>query len=182
VISSYVELNRFLMSRIRALEECVSQSSAKVAKSSTSRVHVATASTKNSPVCPLCQARHYMSSCSKFTDQSPIQRREFVKKFKRCFNCLSSSHSASQCATKYSCRLCSKRHHTTLHLDSDSDFNATKSTHTTSVSDPPSEEVEVTSLFASATLRPRSQILLATAQVRIESTSGHSVVVRALLD
>ncbi|EFN60875.1 hypothetical protein EAG_16029, partial [Camponotus floridanus] len=117
----------------------------------------------------LCQIRHYMSSCSKFTDQSLIQRREFVKKFKHCFNCLSSSYSASQCASKYSCRLCNKRYHKTLHLDSDSDSNATKSTHTASVFDSPSEEIEVTSLFVSTTLRPRSQILFATAQVRIES-------------
>lgn len=179
---SYTDLNQFLTSRIRALEDCVSYSPAKIVKAATCRAHAATASTPTSPACPLCQARHYMSACIKFTEKSPAQRREMVKDLHRCLNCLSASHAAPECPSKYSCRSCSQRHHTTLHLDSDSDSNSNKATHCASPVNSPSEAIEVTSLFASATRRPSSCVLLATAQVRIASANGRTVVARALVD
>jgi len=84
--------------------------------------------------------------------------------------------------SQYSYCLYQKRHYTTLHLDSDSDSNPVKSAHTASASDTSSPKAEVTSLFASATRRPRSHVLLATAQVRIGASSGRSIVVRTVLD
>lgn len=141
---TYKDLTQFLASCIRALEECSPPSNEKPAHSS--RVHVATASTSSQSVCPLCKSRHYLSSCPEFIAKYPNQR-GIVKRFKRCFNCLSNSHSAQECKSKYTCRLCSKRHHSMLHADSDADCgskavappNSQSSTSATS-------KVEVTSL------------------------------------
>jgi len=179
---AFDELSRFLSHRIRALEECSSTSIAKDSKSSgPSRVTVATASATALSACPLCKARHFVNACAKFTAQNPNQRRETVKRLKRCFNCLSASHSVQDCKSKYSCRSCGKRHHSTLHLDSDSESNNATSKATDSPSQNPSTTVEVNSLLTSALPRSRSQVLLATARVQVNA-SGRSIVVRALLD
>lgn len=68
-----------------------------------------------------------------------------------------------------------------LHVDSDSESKpatsqAKETTQTASTS------VEVNSLVASTTTCSRPQVLLATARVKLETASGCSVVVRALLD
>lgn len=179
---SYDELIHFLTSRIRALEECASSSNIKASKTATSRVHVANASTSGSSACQLCKARHYLSACPKFIAQSPTQRRITVKQFKRCFNCLSASHTINDCKSQYTCRSCSKRHHTTLHVDSDSGSDQKKETQEKPAVDLAAATVAVNFLLASATPRSRPQILLATARLKIRTAVGRSVVIRALLD
>ncbi|XP_011883895.1 PREDICTED: uncharacterized protein LOC105571038 [Vollenhovia emeryi] len=179
---TFAELNKFLSHRIRALEECSPSSSSKIQKPGSSRVNVATASATALSACPLCKSRHYLSACSKFVAQNPNQRRETTKKLKRCFNCLSASHSLQECGSKYSCRTCGKRHHSMLHTYSDSEPNASvtqaKETSTTA----PPAIVEVNSLRASAPPVSRTQVLLATARVKVEGPSGRCVIARALID
>lgn len=178
---TFEELNKFMAHRIRALEECTS-SSAKISKSPGSRITVATASATVLSACPLCKARHFLNACTKFVTQNPTQRRETVKKFKRCFNCLSASHTVQDCKSKYSCRSCSKKHHSMLHVDSDSESNTATSQVKETPTQTTSTSIEVNSLLAPAASRSRSQVLLATARVKLEAASGRSVVVRALLD
>lgn len=182
---TYDDLTRFLINRIRALKECSSNSSSKSASKSanSSRVNVATASTNSPLAYPLCKARHYLSVCPEFIAKNPNQRREIVKRFKRCFNCLSHSYSTQECKSKYTYRSCSKKHHTMLHADSDSGSSSSASTPQLSV---PSQSTappgEITSLLASATPGVRSQILLATAWVKVKVASDRALTVRALLD
>lgn len=183
---SYDSLNRFLQSRIRALEEYKSQSDSTPSKPSNSkRIHVATASNTSNSLCPLCKLRHYLYLCPKFVAQAPIQRRETIKRLKRCFNCLSSAHSVLECKSVHSCRTCHKRHHTLIHNELEA--VATKpaqqpETSDTSSSSAPAASNEVTTLVASANPHQRSQVLLATAMVKVTVDSGRSVVVRALVD
>ena len=115
---------------------------------------------------------------SKILTQNPTQRRETVKTLKRCFNCLCASHSVQECKSKYSCRTCSKRHHSLLHLSSDSEVIAASS----SVKESPSSSAEITSLSASVSERSRPSVLLATARVKVTAHSGRAINVRALLD
>jgi len=125
---SYHTLIRFLQSRTRALAAfapaSVSKSSAK--PGAASRVNAATASTSAQSQCPLCQGRHFINVCPAFVSKNASQRRDIVKQHKRCFNCLSARHSAQECKSKYSCRVCHKKHHSMLHVDSDSSSNASK--------------------------------------------------------
>ncbi|KMQ89514.1 hypothetical protein RF55_10851 [Lasius niger] len=88
-----------------------------------------------------------------------------------------------ECKSKYTCRSCSKKHHTMLHADSDSGSNSSAVTPRTSQpSQSAASQVEINSLLASATPGVRSQIFLATAWVKVKVASGHALTVRALLD
>ncbi|XP_026829094.1 uncharacterized protein LOC113562802 [Ooceraea biroi] len=180
------DLDRFLLARAHALEDC---SSAKASSKSAAgqKITVSTASKTAPAACPLCKARHFMSACPTFTAGSPIQRRELVKRHKRCYNCLSQSHAVGECQSKYSCRTCQQRHHSLLHDSSDSraDTSAAASVANASPTPPPHQPVAsdttVQSLCAS-TPKARSQVLLATAWVTVGASSGRSFAVRALLD
>ncbi|XP_036145841.1 uncharacterized protein LOC118646627 [Monomorium pharaonis] len=182
--STYEALSRFVASRISALEECSPDSNSKSASKSaaSSRVHLAT-SDNATLTCPLCKSRHFINLCPQFIAKNANQRRELVKRFKRCVNCLSSRHSASDCTSKYTCRLCSKKHHTMLHIDAEANSDAATSTSQhAKVSSDAAPAVEVNSLLSSAQPRTNVQILLATAWVTVRVASGRSVSVRALLD
>ncbi|EZA60624.1 hypothetical protein X777_14434 [Ooceraea biroi] len=180
------DLDRFLLARARALEDC---SSAKASSKSTAgqKITVSTASKTAPAACPLCKARHFMSACPTFTAGSPIQRRELVKRHKRCYNCLSQSHAVGECQSKYSCRTCQQRHHSLLHDSSDSraDTSAAASVANASPTPPPHQPVASDTTIqslCSSTPKARSQVLLATAWVTVGASSGRSFAVRALLD
>ncbi|XP_029663492.1 uncharacterized protein LOC115235692 [Formica exsecta] len=92
-------------------------------------------------------------------------------------------HSAHECKSKYSCRVCHKKHHSMLHVDSDSSSSALKNAQSNCSSPQASDTTpEVNSLSASTVTRKRSPVLLATAWVTVRSPSGRTAVVRALLD
>ena len=62
--------------------------------------------------CTFCKSpNHLTSRCDVVTD---TQRRiEVVRKETLCFNCLG-HHKISQCQSKYRCKSCKRKHHTTL--------------------------------------------------------------------
>ncbi|XP_002741926.1 uncharacterized protein LOC100373242 [Saccoglossus kowalevskii] len=62
--------------------------------------------------CVYCQEMHNPTSCVKVA--TPELRLQYVKTNQLCFNCLG-SHKANSCKSKYSCKICKKRHHTSLH-------------------------------------------------------------------
>ncbi|KAK6026028.1 Pao retrotransposon peptidase [Ostertagia ostertagi] len=68
--------------------------------------------------CPYCNSTlHNAMKCNIFT--SIKQRSAQAKVLRLCFNCLSSIHPSKECPSKYSCRYCSKRHHSSLCRQSD---------------------------------------------------------------
>ncbi|XP_070169321.1 uncharacterized protein [Polyergus mexicanus] len=182
---SYETLSNFIKSRTRALMASAPVSAVKpgVKPIAASRVHAATASTNAQSQCSLCPARHFIHACPTFVSKNASQRRDIVKQQKRCFNCLSARHSTHECRSKYSCRVCHKKHHSMLHVDSDSSSSALKKAPSNCSSPQASDAApEVNSLSASTVMRRRKPVLLATAWVTIRSPSGRTAVVRALLD
>ncbi|XP_029660723.1 uncharacterized protein LOC115234107, partial [Formica exsecta] len=181
---SYETLSDFIKSRTRALMASAPESVVKtgVKPIAASRIHVATASANAQSQCPLCTERHFLNVCPTFVSKNASQRRDIVKQQKHCFNCLSARHSAHECKSKY-CRVCHKKHHSMLHVDSDSSSSALKIAPS-SCSSPQASDVtsEVNSLNASTVTRKRSPVLLATAWVTVRSPSGRTAVVQALLD
>ncbi|XP_024877299.1 uncharacterized protein LOC112458094 [Temnothorax curvispinosus] len=191
-IPTFSELDRFLDSRARALEELHPANVDKQARAQ--KATNATASGASSISCPLCKASHFLHKCQVFLKKNPSQRLEAVKKANRCVNCLSDKHAVQLCQSKYSCRTCRKRHHSMLHVDSDT--STTKDTST--AKDTPAAEntsvatasihdaAPITTLFSSAKVSSMPPVLLATARVRVgfpsESPNGRTRVVRALLD
>ena len=62
-------------------------------------------------ICAFCKGTHRTNSCTSVT--SPKERLSIVKSAGLCFNCLA-RHKVSQCTSKFSCRHCNKKHHTSL--------------------------------------------------------------------
>lgn len=124
-LPTFDEFIRFLRARIRALEELTPAVTIKTAQKSdkASRVHTATAASISKATCPLCKERHFLHICPTFVSKNPSERFDVVRQQKRCVNCLSAKHSASDCNSKYSCRICHKKHHSMLHFNSDSRSN-----------------------------------------------------------
>ena len=146
------------------------------------KVTIATASRSPPISCPLCKASHFMNKCQLFIKKSPSQRLEAVEKANRCLNCLSAKHAVQLCASKYSCRTCQKKHHSMLHVDSDTSTAENTSAASTSIT----EAAPITTLFSTAKVSSMFPVLLATARVRVsfpsKSPNGRARVVRALLD
>ena len=66
---------------------------------------------KKDPVCVFCKGTHKPNSCTTIT--SPKIHLTIVKSAGLCYNCLA-RHKVSQCNSKFNCRECHKKHHTSL--------------------------------------------------------------------
>ena len=68
--------------------------------------------------CILCQdAKHQLHACSKFTEKSLVERRNYIKEKKLCYGCLKTGHSAKDCRHRHFCETCKGKHPTALHDD-----------------------------------------------------------------
>ena len=85
-----------------------SQVNAKYRDPSTTRGNV---SKKKGPVCMFCKGPHLTHTCESVTDQQ--KRLEIIKRENLCFNCLA-HHKVAQCQSRFRCKKCKKKHHTTL--------------------------------------------------------------------
>ena len=66
---------------------------------------------KKEPMCVFCKGNHKPIKCNKVID--PKERLAIVRRDNLCYNCLA-KHKAAQCHSKFTCRECRKRHHTSL--------------------------------------------------------------------
>ena len=79
--------------------------------------------------CLFCENSHKTLDCQQFKEWSPEERHDAAVKSSLCLNCLRPDHTLDDCASKYTCRVCKKKHHTWLHYtDSDQPSSATPST------------------------------------------------------
>jgi hypothetical protein len=122
-IPTTAELISFLESRCRALELIQSTQSMKVTTApsrfspSTSKVSKPSYSHLATQVqCPLCKGTHGLFQCSKFARMPPRQRHDYAWQIGACYNCLQ-PFSKSHICSKDACHVCNKRHHTLLHVN-----------------------------------------------------------------
>ena len=66
---------------------------------------------KKGPVCVFCKGAHPTHAFETVTDHQ--KRLDIVKQNNLCFNCLA-HHKVAQCTSKYCCRRCQCKHHTSL--------------------------------------------------------------------
>ena len=185
----YNDLTRFLSSRASALEE----SPAIASKVKSIKSNNATTSENCEPTCILCDGHHFLSRCPTFLNKTTLQRRDYIKELKRCLNCFSAKHSVAECQNKSKCRICQKRHHSLLHLNSptaSANLANVKSETTNenldsfeeardSESDSPSQALSLSSISRGG---PVASVLLATSKIIVRSDAGREQAVRALLD
>ena len=68
--------------------------------------------------CPLKDGQHPVWTCEKFKSMKVNERREQVKKFRLCFNCLGPSHMSKDCKSRTCSVLsCGRRQNRLLHSD-----------------------------------------------------------------
>lgn len=137
--------------------------------------------------CPFCSDGHRLYNCKNFAKEQVDARRNFVQSNGLCYNCMCPGHSVFTCRQTSRCRVCKKKHHSLLHPSSPtrSTDNEVKSPSVdksdivvASTSLPDSEVNDVVACNSNLS----SEVLLATALVRVESRSGNNLTFRSLLD
>ena len=114
---TFDDLTKAILKEIRILEAGYQVTDSHSSSRSTASFHVGLKNnsniqtTKKSPVCAFCKGPHPSHSCSTITDYPA--RIDLVKRENLCFNCLG-HHKVSQCALKFRCKKCKKRHYTSL--------------------------------------------------------------------
>lgn len=171
----------FLNQRFRSLEFLDNKQNKSNNSTRISRVmHVTSVST-----CNFCSENHKLINCKKFAKEDVDARRGFVQTNRLCFNCLGTNHSVFSCRYSTNCRICKKRHHSLLHPklvpkgeNTTSDKKEDGMEH---LSTPPSSSQGEKSNIVSCFSNLNSQILLATALIKVEAKTG-TFVLRSLLD
>jgi hypothetical protein len=69
-------------------------------------------SSHGAEVCAFCLGDHRHEDCKRV--ENTDKRKEILKKYSRCFNCLKKGHLARNCSLKVKCSACKKEHHTAL--------------------------------------------------------------------
>ena len=67
--------------------------------------------TPKKPTCVYCKGLHAPGTCEAIKDHQ--KRLDIIKREKLCFNCLG-HHRVSSCNSKYRCRKCGRKHHTSI--------------------------------------------------------------------
>lgn len=118
------------------------------------------ADTKSFQPCVYCQKPHSIYRCTDYNDLTPELRTAKVIELGLCENCLRDNHTTEDCTSKYSCTVCKKRHHVSLHKES------TKSKES----------------VVALTCSTEQTVLLGTAVVHVADAWGQYHTVRALID
>ncbi|XP_077861471.1 uncharacterized protein LOC144341701, partial [Saccoglossus kowalevskii] len=88
-----------------------SLNSASLDTSGASNFHI-NAKPRRRPACVFCKENHIPNKCTTVTD--PQQRKDIVFRNKLCLNCFGPNHRSNECWSKFSCRICSRKHHTSI--------------------------------------------------------------------
>jgi len=171
------QLTEFLAQHCKALEALVrtarvgalASNQEKVSHAKGIAANVATTSNK----CAYCgKEGHAIYSCGDYLQLEVNERIKEARERKVCLNCLkAATHQAKQCEAG-TCRKCSKRHNTLLHLEPSLAKESKSDTKETTTAD--QERVVATSLSC-ATFKQGRQVLLATAQVKVTDSEGRDV-------
>ena len=163
-VLTFKELTTFMDKRSRALQSSGDQPEASILKTTPKKVHQESSSStvehSASYQMKECNGSHSISQCDRYKQLGTRERKAVVRKLKLYMNCLS-RHFVADCPSKFSCRTCNARHHTSLHFD---------------------RQVEQQSGVTSGATFSGPSGLLSTAMVGIDDTAGKTMIFRALLD
>ena len=134
--------------------------------------------------CVYCKEHHFSASCDRVKDTK--ERKEILKRDRRCFTCLGKNHRSSQCDPKRNCRRCGNKHHQSICDKMRQSFTPSPPQNEDKPplsKEPISEEKSQTATVTTTTTKTRPQVLLQTAVTYAKSPNGsNSIPVRVLLD
>ena len=67
-------------------------------------------------LCKLCKTDHKLDDCPVFKAKTLDDRRSYVKQNALCFGCFVFGHLSRDCRRRLTCKVCNKRHPTSLHI------------------------------------------------------------------
>ena len=68
--------------------------------------------------CVLCKGNgHSLAECRTFRSKPVEEKQEFVRKNGLCFGCLQYGHMSKTCMQKSTCKICQRKHPTSLHME-----------------------------------------------------------------
>lgn len=130
--------------------------------------------------CPLCNIDHGLFFCNKFLSLNASNKRNMIIKHDICKNCLY-KHYGKPCKSEKSCRRCGEQHNTLLHEAfshaGDSTNNATPGT-----SGQNTYELTKSGSNNHVSQKVYSEVLLATAILKVQKYDGTYINMRALID
>ncbi|XP_046145431.1 uncharacterized protein LOC114881623 [Osmia bicornis bicornis] len=144
--------------------------------------------------CAICNKEHFLLFCPTYKGMNLRERKQIVTDKRLCYNCLA-PHSSANCKSTKRCQLCVGKHHTSLHHACEqptaarnyfppqvpeSNTNASENLPLERVSDVTerSTHCAMTSCLAISSV----SVVLATAELMVESDRGDKIIVRALID
>ena len=135
--------------------------------------------------CPMCKSAHALYKCDKFCNSTLQDRRAIVTKYNLCFNCMQQGHKACKCTNPHYCKRCKKHHHTLLHQNHRDQMSRApeieaNSTRSEEMSSSPTEPRQGS--YCSFKEQRASQVLLATATIKVTDSRGTQEPYRVLLD
>lgn len=187
-LPTWSSMTSFLERQCRMLENLESSMVVKkpiqqVSKKSSSHTRNVLVTSSVVSSCNFCDAKdHYITNCSRFASLSPTLRFKEAKKLNLCLNCLRKGHRLAKCKSG-TCRHCSLKHHSLLHINT----NSLQGT-TNSVPDPcVTQSTLVSSLSPKVTPEAlesptTNNVLLATAIVLVKNIFGVFVPCRVIFD
>lgn len=151
--------------------------------------------------CDFCNGPHFSGYCSKFNRQTTARRWDLVQQYNLCTNCLRGGHQVGNCTSDKTCTKCQDKHHSMLHCDITSASGSstgpppqrekedrygadrpTTSYTTHDIASTPFDGPSKASTYTQLRAAPNRSVLLATALVKLRSSSGMTILARALLD
>lgn len=194
---TFPEFLEFLSKRINSLEGSSSVSCDKKPAfknpPSTKSFHTF----KQPPKCSLCNDQlHRLCDCPKFLEMDILNRREFIMKKSRCFNCLSDNHTVKFCSSRKVCHQCKRKHHTLVHHQSyeaplssppprSTPQPSTSSSSATTLYTLPTKRKTVHSTLTASIHINNATVpdaILPTASIEVQDRFGNWQTCRALLD
>ncbi|XP_055910886.1 uncharacterized protein LOC129945251 [Eupeodes corollae] len=149
-IQSWEKMNSFLTNRYRVLDNVSDMHKEnKLSKVSVSKQQptgtiprVRTHHAQVNSQCKVCKGAHALRVCPDFLKMSVSQRRNTIRKFKYCYNCLAFNHLAPACQSESTCFHCKGKHHSLLHFDKVSPGSFTPNVQSTQSTSAPSQNVQ----------------------------------------
>ncbi|XP_055526989.1 uncharacterized protein LOC129719622 [Wyeomyia smithii] len=136
--------------------------------------------------CVACTELHPLYLCSAFQRLTVSARDKLLRTHSLCWNCFKKGHRASDCPSKYVCRICKEKHHTLVCFRAESNHAAkeriSKDSGVTKEVSSQAASTSGTQVSANVSGHKISSVLLATAVELVEDDQGFRFPARALLD
>ncbi|UYV70535.1 hypothetical protein LAZ67_7003438 [Cordylochernes scorpioides] len=135
--------------------------------------------------CTYCNSSHKLGTCQEFAKLSLDDRIKFVRSKNLCINCLGVNHYANHCKITATCKVCNKKHHTTLHNYNyqrrQGPISTTEHQANTSVEQNQHQTVNHTVLSNNTSIL-ETNIYLSTALIKVFNSNNDELMCRALID